>query len=198
MKIEGGMIMNQKGFSLIELIAMVVVLGILMVITVPNIAGIVKNNRENIVKEDVHKMVSNAKTRVNTKQAKNPKGTGNCVVMTLGYVDSNHDLKEGINGGKYNQNESFLVIRKENESGNSFTYRYYIRLVEEIDRTSSLQKYEVPLTEHNELEKNIRDYLTNLAPTVSGNMAEVSTTEATTIINNMGVGCGAVEQKYTA
>ncbi len=190
--------MNRKGFSLIELIAMVVVLGILMVITVPNIAGILKNNKENIVKEDINKMVSNAKTRVNTKQAKNPKGAYSCVVMTLGYVDSNHDLKEGINGGKYNQDESFLVIRKEQESGNSYTYRYYIRLVEEIERTTGFQKYEVPLTEHNELEKNSRDYLTNLAPTVEGNMTSISNEDARTIISNMGVDCSGIEQIYTS
>ena len=190
--------MNQKGFSLVELIGVVVVLGILMVITVPNIAGILKNNRENIVVEDVNKMVSNAKNKINTKQAKNPPTQDDCVVMTLSYVDSNNDLKAGLNGGKYNTEESFVVVRKEREQGNSFTYRYYVRLVEDVERNNSIQKYELPLTEHNELNLNSKDYLTNMAPKIEGNMALLSAGEALSVIRDMGVQCLSITNIYTS
>lgn len=182
--------MNRKGFSLIELIAMMVVLGILMLITVPNIAGIIKNNRENILKEDINKLVANAKTRVNTKQAKNPTGLNECAVMTLSYVDSNNDMKEGINGGRYSQAESFLVIRKEleNPGENIYTYRYYVRLVEEVERASGIVKYEVPLTEHDELSNNSRTYLKGEPPTeeLYIDMNVASNGEALNVINRLG------------
>jgi len=182
--------MNRKGFSLIELIAMMVVLGILMLITVPNIAGIIKNNRENILKEDINKLVANAKTRINTKQAKNPTGLNECAVMTLSYVDSNNDMKEGINGGRYSQAESFLVIRKEleNPGENIYTYRYYVRLVEDVERASGIVKYEVPLTEHDELSNNSRTYLKGEPPTeeLYIDMNVASNEEALNVINRLG------------
>ena len=182
--------MNRKGFSLIELIAMIVVLGILMLITVPNIAGILKNNRENIVKEDINKLVANAKTRINTKQAKNPTGLNECIVMSLSYVDSNNDMKEGINGGRYSQGESFVVIRKEleNPNGNIYTYRYYVRLVEEVERSSGIVKFEIPITEHDELSNNSREYLKNEAPKEEYyiNMNEASNADALYVINKLG------------
>lgn len=190
--------MNQKGFSLVELIGMVVVLGVLMVITVPNIAGILKNNKENIVKEDINKIVSNAKNKINTKQAKSPPSQDDCVVMTLDYVDSNNDLKSGLNGGKYNREESFIVIRKEREQGNSYSYRYYVRLVEDIERNGGVQKYEVPLTEHNELELNSKEYLKNLPPTLEGNMTTLSFGDATGIIQQLGLSCLSVTEIYTS
>lgn len=190
--------MNQKGFSLVELIAMVVVLGVLMIITVPNIAGILKNNKENIVTEDINKMVSNAKNKFNTKQAKYPEYEDQCVIMTLAYVDSNNDMKTGLNGGTYNQGESFVVVRKERERTGSYTYRYYIRLVEEIERSSGIQKYEVPLTEHNELSSNSKQYLTNLAPKVDADMSVISGGEAASVLQEMGLGCSSINNIYTS
>jgi len=190
--------MNQKGFSLVELIAMVVVLGVLMVITVPNIAGILKNNKENIVTEDINKMVSNAKNKFNTKQAKYPEYEDQCVIMTLEYVDSNNDLKAGLNGGVYSRGESFVVVKKEKERTGSFTYRYYVRLVEEIERSSGVQKYEVPLTEHNELSNNSKEYLTNMAPKVNADMSVLSGGEAASALNEMGLGCSSINQIYTS
>jgi len=190
--------MNRKGFSLVELIAMIVILGVLMVITVPNIAGILKNNKENIVTEDINKMVSNAKNKFNTKQAKYPGYEDQCVIMTLSYVDNNNDLKVGLNGGTYSQGESFVVIRKEKERNGSYTYRYYVRLVEEIERPSGIQKYEVPLTEHNELSSNSKEYLTNLAPKVDANMSTMGVGDAIGALQSMGLGCASISQIYTA
>lgn len=190
--------MNQKGFSLVELIGMVVVLGVLMIITVPNIAGILKNNKENIVTEDINKIVSNAKNKFNTKQAKYPEYEDQCVVMTLTYVDSNNDLKSGLNGGVYNQGESFVVVRKEKERTGSYTYRYYVRLVEEIERSTGIQRYEVPLTEHNELSNNSKNYLTNQAPKVEADMSSISEGEAINALQSMGLGCSSVNQIYTS
>ena len=190
--------MNRKGFSLIELIGMVVILGILMIITVPNIASILKNNRENIVKEDINKIVSGAKNKINTKQAKNPSYEGSCVVMTVGFVDSNDDLKTGLNGGTYNKGSSFVVIRKERESGSSYTYRYYVRLIEDVSKNGDIIKYEVPLTEHNELEENSKRYITNQSPNIEGNMSAMSSGDALGTIRTMGVDCTSIDRIYTS
>ena len=55
--------MNKKGFTLVELLVMLVVLGILIGITVPNIAGILKDNRKSMSYDDASRMIENAKVR---------------------------------------------------------------------------------------------------------------------------------------
>ena len=122
--------MNQKGFTLVELIAMMVVIAVLMAITIPNISGIIKNNRESIGVEDVNKMVGNAKTKIETGKIKTP-AKNECVVMSLEYLDSNNDFKTGINSGTYDKQESIIVITKKQISGATNEYKYYMRLVEQ-------------------------------------------------------------------
>lgn len=128
--------MNRRGFTLVELLAMMVVLSILMVIAIPNISGIIKKNRESISIEDVNKMVRGAKTRFSTKAAFYP-GENECVVLTLNYIDTNDDFKSGVNGGTYDMKESVVIVKKvpkTSPGGNTvYEYKYYVRLVEHSD-----------------------------------------------------------------
>ena len=55
--------MNNKGFTLVEILAMLVVLGILMVITIPNVTGILANNKFKVMKADADKTLDTAKIR---------------------------------------------------------------------------------------------------------------------------------------
>ena len=122
--------MSQKGFTLVELIAMLVVMGVLMAITIPNISGIIKNNRESIGIEDVNKMVGNAQQKMESKKAKYPKNVNDCVVFSLKYLDTNDDFKQGVNGGEYDKEESIIVVAKKRITDITNEYKYYIRLVE--------------------------------------------------------------------
>jgi prepilin-type N-terminal cleavage/methylation domain-containing protein len=119
---------NNKGFTLVELLAMLVVIGILMVVTIPNITGIMKNNRLNGFKGDAKQMVE--KTNIMVSKSKDIKKPQNreCLIFTLDYLNTNDDLTSGPNGGLYNQEESFVVYTR-----NGQKYEYYIRLIEEVD-----------------------------------------------------------------
>ena len=116
---------NNKGFTLVELLAMLVVLGILMAVTVPNITGILNNQKVNGIKQDVVKMVDTAKIKV-AKDDSIPKPKNEQVVIfSLNYLDVNDDLVNGPNGGYYHPYESFVAYKRENKQ-----YKYYVRLVE--------------------------------------------------------------------
>ena len=52
---------NNKGFTLVEVLAMLVVLGIIIGVTVPNITGILNSQKTNLIAEDGIKMIENAK-----------------------------------------------------------------------------------------------------------------------------------------
>ena len=122
---------NSKGFTLVELLAMLVVLGILMVVAVPNITGIMRNNRLNGYKGDAKQMVEKTNIMVSkTKSIKKP-AAGECLIFTLDYLNTNDDLTAGPNGGLYNQEESFVIYTRQGQK-----YEYYVRLIEDVDGSS--------------------------------------------------------------
>ena len=93
---------NNKGFTLVEVLAMLVVLGIIIGVTVPNITGILNNQKTNLIAEDGIKMIENAKNEfIVSEKVKYPED-GKCVIFTLDRLDKNSDIETGIENGKYN------------------------------------------------------------------------------------------------
>ena len=188
--------MNRKGFTLIELIAMMVVLGVLMAVTIPNITGILKRNRENIAEEDINKMVASAKTRFETGEAKYPK-LNECVVMSLSYVDNNSDFKTGVNGGTYDRLESVVITKKEQLPEGSNVYKYYVRLIEE----SGGNIYMVGIVDYDEFTDNPEEYVPTLTEFTNSMKFDMNTSSKNTvrnIINNLKPNlCNSVSNMYT-
>lgn len=184
--------MNNKGFTLIELIAMVLILGILMLITVPNMAGIIKNNKEIAATEDFNRLVNNAKAKFNVKAAKYPKYENSCVVLGMSFVNTNSDIKKGINGGKYIENESFIVVRKDRTNDNTYEYSYFVRLVEEFND----EKYEVPLIDAKVFSKDPKANMPNLPPAIDADLVNEDVNTIKNKIYEMGVNCSTVDRIY--
>lgn len=128
--------MNRKGFTMVELIAMMTVLAILMAIAVPNISGILKSNKESIQVEDINKMIETAKRKLNNNEAAYPpkEEAGDikkyCTVITLNALNDNGDFTKGVNDGEYQGDKSYIVIKRIDNSNGTYTYEYYIKLVE--------------------------------------------------------------------
>ena len=190
--------MNKKGFTMVELIAMLVVIGVLMAITIPNISGILKNNRESIGVEDINKMVGNAKQKLETGKAKYPK-ENECVVMTLKYVDNNSDFKTGVNSGVYDREESVIVVTKKKLAASSDTseYKYYIRLVEVKDTN---QTYIVSLIDYDVCASAPAEHIgkrTNVTDDLKFNVSSMNKDSIRNKINSMQSGlCSSVTNIY--
>lgn len=117
--------MKNKGFTLIELIATIVILGIIMLIAIPNIIGIVERNKRTAYVEDARRLVTLAETRFRADTSISL-ASGQCMVMTLNFLE-NGQLQEPPDGGVYLRDNSFVVIRR-----NGATISYYVTLVEEL------------------------------------------------------------------
>lgn len=118
---------NNKGFTLIEVLAMLVVLGIIIGVTVPNVTGILSNQKTNLIAEDGIKMIENAKNEfILSEKVKYPED-GKCVIFTLDRLDKNSDIENGIEGGKYNKTKSFVTVKRVGK-----TYQYSVRLIEQL------------------------------------------------------------------
>ena len=123
--------MNRKGFTLVELLAMLVVLGILMGIAIPNISGILTNNKLNVMKADANKMVDTASMKFSKLGRSQRPKDNECLIYALNYLNDSGDINTGPNGGEYLQFDSFIVISRVSHAaveGDSFSY--YIRLIE--------------------------------------------------------------------
>lgn len=150
--------LNRKGFTLVELLAMLVVLGILMAVTVPNMSGILGSQKTNVLKEDVSKMVDSAKIKVaSDNNIKKPKN-GKCLVFTLKYLDSNDDFKSGPNGKAYDMYGSFVIVKRDGSR-----YKYYVRLAE---KTEKGDYYGVSDVEYDSFVKNPEDNITQFSDRV--------------------------------
>lgn len=130
--------LNRQGFTLVELLAALVILGLLMVVAAPNVLGILNRNKSEIYVEDAKKLVARAEyvMRGDTSISK-PNGTGaSCIAFSLGYLD-NSEFNDPPQGGEYFINKSFVKVCKE-----GYDYKYYVQLLEcdkkDVNKTSKV------------------------------------------------------------
>ena len=115
---------------MIELLATIVILGIIMIVAVPNVTGIIYRNRANTYVEDAKKMVTLADYAIRGSNNKITRpADGHCIAFSLHYLD-NAEFEEPPNGGDYQKNDSFVVVKKE---GTKLVY--YAQIVEEFKST---------------------------------------------------------------
>lgn len=154
--------MNSKGYTLVELLATMVILGILMAVTIPNISGISTQNKITTYAEDAKKFKSTVEYMLRGDDTlKKPKVNGDCVLVNLKYVHGN-DYDHPPYGGEYLMDKSIVVMTKEQNR-----YKYYVQLVEKFI-SEGVENYRgFSLLEYSELEGD--KYLTNISES-SGNM----------------------------
>ena len=116
---------NNKGFTLIEIIAVIVILGILSIMVVPRIYDLFDDSRKNIYIEDAIRLISEAQFTMNSKSMKIDKPeNGECIVFSMKYLSTN-GFQNPPNGGLYLSESSFVLVKNVNGS-----YVYSTMLVE--------------------------------------------------------------------
>ncbi len=119
------MINNEKGFTLVELLATMAILATLMLIAIPNVIGIVQRNKNKTYIEDAKKLETLAayKVRSNPTDLKPAKGSSYCFLLP--FLDKSNELSEPPNGGEYDKTKSYVIVKN---NGGSLEYK--VQLVE--------------------------------------------------------------------
>ncbi|MBR2998128.1 MAG: prepilin-type N-terminal cleavage/methylation domain-containing protein [Bacilli bacterium] len=111
---------NNKGFTLVELLATLVLLGILMGIGLPILTGLLSNNRNKIYVADINRMIALAETKLNSSSSTIEKpDENNCIIMSLTFLDDS-SFENPPNQGKYVKDSSYVVIK--NTGGGNLEY----------------------------------------------------------------------------
>lgn len=118
---------NNKGFTLVELLAALVILGVLSALALPTVVNLLGNSREKLYVTDAKKLISQAeyKFRVASSEIEKP-DDGECLILSMVYLD-NSDFDNPPNNGEYVREASYVVVKN-----NGGTYEFSVELVEEL------------------------------------------------------------------
>lgn len=124
---------NNKGFTLIEVLAVVIILGVIMTIAVPNVLSMLDRNKKDTFIQHAKTMVNQAEyTMRKDTSIDYPERNGDAIILTLEYLNTD-DISESPYDTKYSPSKSFVAIvnKTENEgSPDAVTeYEYYVHLV---------------------------------------------------------------------
>jgi type IV pilus assembly protein PilA len=133
---------NQRGMTLVELLAVIVILGIISAIAVPSIGGLIDNTKKDAHIANAQQIANAAKLKVTSDNEALPAGGKQFPLKTLideKYIDN---IKDPSDSSKfYSPTETKIEVKK-NASGN---IEYRVKLIandgttEYIDSISNFQ-----------------------------------------------------------
>ena len=125
--------MNNKGFTLVEAVATVAILGILFITAIPAISNVTEKNKKRTYVNDAARMITTAKAMYKRDTTINEPSTSNCVIFTMKDLKLN-DLNNGPYRGEYLKDYSYVTI---NYNPSTEAYTYGVQVLEGVPELNS-------------------------------------------------------------
>lgn len=114
--------MNKKAFTLVELIATIAILGVIMLIAIPNVLSIIEKNKQEDFIEAAKMLITEAEYKVRSDSSiELPKDENHAVLITLNYLNSGN-FEQSSYEYPYDKLSFVLIVNDEN------SYKYYVHL----------------------------------------------------------------------
>lgn len=120
---------REAGFTMMELLAAVVILGILAGIAIPTTMNIVKDQKNNIYIQDALRLATNMDYKMRKDNKAPVPARGSCVAMNLTILDNN-TFNDAPYDGSYDRLASFVIAKRSRDVLSDEEYTYYVRLIE--------------------------------------------------------------------
>ena len=125
--------MNNKGFTLVEAVATVAILGILFITAIPAISNVTEKNKKRTYVNDAARMITTAKAMYKRDTTINEPSTSNCVIFTMKDLKLN-DLNNGPYRGEYLKDYSYVTM---NYDSTNEKFYYGVQLLEGVPELNS-------------------------------------------------------------
>lgn len=176
---------NRKAFTLVELIAVIVIMGVILTIAVPNSLTMINRNKKMTLLSDAKNFVSLVKYQIKVDKDIEKPNSGEAIIITLGYLDTN-DVEKSPYNNYYSKSQSFVLITADESevAGEQVdTYSYYVHLVacndetcESINNGDLNDRYGVVLSSIEQLSGQNRIELVKQGDETQAKMLEENTT----------------------
>ena len=118
---------SNKGFTLVELLAAIVIMGILILIAAPTIVNMVNNNRDKMYIVDAQKLISLTENKINASSSIIEKpDSDQAIIISMNYL-SKEEFDVAPNRGEYVLDASYVVV-----TNNKGKLEYSVAIIEKL------------------------------------------------------------------
>lgn len=119
--------MNKKGFTLIEILAVIIILGVIMTVAVPNVLSMIDRNKKDTFIEHARLMATQAEYTIRKDTTIEYPSANKAIILTLEYLNTD-DVSASPYNTDYDKTRSFVAVVNESVDGLT-EYKYYVHLV---------------------------------------------------------------------
>ncbi len=118
--------MNKRGFTLVELLGVIIILSIIMLLAIPNVTSVLEKNKKETYLTDAKKLITQVEYEISNSNIEKPTST-EILKIHLSYVGTS-DVSKDPDGNPYDVDNSYVVVVRKNGY-----LEYYVNLVANVD-----------------------------------------------------------------